>query len=204
MQNAEQTIPHQETGRATDFTADQEFDTQQAAHKGFQHAAVRLLTVNKWHEYAGPGSSKFCLTNNEGQEADEFAKEGFLINIDLPVPGSNAGDGLEWVMIERIEAKEDPKAEEEFVSMTVRPVPDPHRTAKEIAHFYKDITTNTFIVKRVGNKVTAGAHGRNETPNNEDVDLHDKVRNTIVALTARIGMAGPQWKMLVNGLLGKD
>jgi len=204
MQNAEQTIPHQETGRATDFTADQEFDTQQAAHKGFQQAAMRLLTVNSWQQYAGTGSSKFCLTNNEGQDVDGFAKEGFMIKIDLPVPGSNAGDGLEWVMIERIEAKEDPKAEEEFLSMTVRPVPDPHKTDTEIAHFYKEVTTNTFIVKRVGKKVTVGAHGRNETPNNEEVDLHDKVRNTLVALTARIGLAGPQWKMLVNGLLGID
>ena len=204
MQNAEQTIPNQETGRATDFTSEREFDTRQAAHKCFKQAAARLLTVNEWQQYAGPGSSEFCLTNNEGKEVDGFAKEGFLFNIGLPIPGSNAGDGLEWVMIERIEAIEDPKAGEEFISMTVRPVPDPHKTDTQIAHFYKDITTNTFIVKRVGNKVIAGAHGRNETPNNEDVDLHDKVRNTIVALTARMGLAGPQWKMLVSGLLGKD
>ena len=204
MQNAEQTIPNQETGRATDFTSEREFDTRQAAHKCFQQAAARLLTVNQWQHYAGPGSSEFCLTNNEGREVDGFAKEGFLFNIGLPVPGSNAGDGLEWVMIERIEAMEDPKAEEEFISMTVRPVPDPHKTDTEIAHFYKDVSTNTFIVKRLGNKVIAGAHGRNETPNNENVDLHDKVRNTIVALTARIGLAGPQWKMLMSGLLGKD
>ncbi|MFD0751260.1 hypothetical protein ACFQZS_14000 [Mucilaginibacter calamicampi] len=205
MQNAEQTIPQQKTGRATDFTADREFDDRQSAHKAFKQAASRLLTINQWQQYAGAGSSKFCLTNNEGQELNGFAKEGLLISIDLPVPGSNAGDGLEWVTIERIEVIEDAKADEEFISITVRPVPDPHKTDTQIAHFYKDLTTNTFIVKRSHNKVIAGAHGRNETPNNEDVDLHDKVRNTIVALTARIGLAGPQWKMLVNGLLdGED
>jgi hypothetical protein len=204
MQKAEQTIPDQQTGRATDFTADREYDNRQAAHKAFKQAAARLLTVNEWQQYAGPASSEFCLTNNEGKEADGFAKEGFLFSIGLPVPGSNAGDGLEWVMIERIEANEDPKAEEEFLSMTVRPVPDPHKTGTEIAHFYKDVSTNTFIVKREGNKVTAAAHGRNETPNNENVDLYDKVRNTIIALTARIGLAGPQWKMLINGFLEKE
>nr|WP_294789791.1 hypothetical protein [uncultured Mucilaginibacter sp.] len=201
MPNAEETIPSQATGRATNFTSERGFDTRQAAHQAFKQAATRLLTVNKWQQYAGSGSSEFCLTNNEGKEVDGFAKEGFLFNIGMPIPGSNAGDGLEWVMIERIEANEDANAEEEFISMTVRPVPDPHKTETEIAHFYKDVTTNTFIVKRVGNTVIAGAHGRNETPNNENVDLHDKIRNTIVALTARIGLAGPQWKMLVNGFL---
>jgi len=204
MQNAEQTIPRQQTGRATDFTSESAFNDRKNAHNAFKQAATRLLTVNQWQQYAGPGSSKFCLTNNEGGEIDGFAKEGFLFSIDLPVPGSNAGDGLEWVMIEKIEAIEDARADEEFVSMTVRPIPDPHKTDTEIAHFYKDVSTNTFIVKRIDNKVIAGAHGRNETPNNEEVDLHDKIRNTIVALTARIGLAGPQWKMLVNGLLDKD
>ena len=201
MQNSEGIIPQQETGRATNFTSERSFDTQTEAHQAFKKAAARLLSVNNWPEYAGPGSSKFCLTNNEGAEVDGFAKEGFLFSIDLPVPGSDAGEGLEWVMIERIEASEDAKAEQEFISMTVRPVPDPRKTDVEIAHFYKDIATNTFIVKRTGNTVTAGAHGRNETPNNEEVNLHDKIRNTIVALTARIGLAGPQWKMLISGLL---
>jgi hypothetical protein len=56
-------------------------------------------------------------------------------------------------------------------------------------------------VKRTGKTVSAAVHGRNETPNNADVGLHDKIRNTIVALSARIGLAGPQWKKLVNGFL---
>jgi hypothetical protein len=33
------------------------------------------------------------------------------------------------------------------------------------------------------------------------VDLHDKVRNTTIALMARIGLSGPQWQKLVNGLI---
>jgi hypothetical protein len=49
--------------------------------------------------------------------------------------------------------------------------------------------------------VSAGAHGRNETPNNEEVDLHDKIRNTAIALMARVGLSGTQWQKLVNGLL---
>lgn len=83
---------------------------------------------------------------------------------------------------------------EEYVLMTVRPSADPREVTSEIAHFYTDESTSTFIVRRDGLVVSAGAHGRNKTPNNEDVDLHDKIRNTAIALMARIGLSGGQWK----------
>jgi len=199
--HAEQYIPVQQTGRSTEFSEERGFDNRNAAHQCFETAAAKMLTVNKWHEYAGPGSSKFCLTNNQGDELVGFAHEGFYFSIDLPTPGSDAGDGLEWVMIERIDDAGDAKTDEEFLAMTIRPVPNPKKDDPTIAHFYKDVSTNTFIVKRIGNKVSACVYGRNETPNNGDVDLHDKVRNTLIALTARIGLSGPQWKKLVKGLL---
>lgn len=201
MKHAEQFIPDQEVGSKTDFSEEKMFENQAQAHKGFKRAAARLLTVSEWHNYAGAGSSRFCLTNNLGDEVTGFAIEGFLFNIDLPAPGSSAGGGLEWVMIERIEANEDANATEEFVAMTARPIPDPRTAEPETAHFYKDISTSTFIVKRIGQTLSAAVHGRNETPNNSDVNLHDKIRNTIIALTAKVGMSGPQWKKLVNGLL---
>jgi len=202
MKQAEHFIPEQKIGSQTDFSEEKKFKNQAQAHEAFKRAAARLLTISEWHNYAGAGSSRFCLTNNLGDEVTGFADEGFLFNIDLPVPGSSAGDGLEWVMVERLEAKDDAKAAEEFIAMTVRPVPDPRTAEPEIAHFYKDVSTSTFIVKRVGQTVSAAVHGRNETPNNSGVNLHDKIRNTIVALTARVGMSGPQWKKLVKGLLG--
>jgi len=201
MKHAEETIPGQQIGRATDFHEERSFRTRPQAHEAFKKAAERLLTVSEWHNYAGPGSSRFCLTNNMGEEVTGFAKQGFLFSINLPVPGSDAGDGLEWVMIERIETAGGAQSAEEYVSMLVRPVQNPRKAEPEVAHFYKEASTNTFIVKRVDKSITAAIHGRNETPNNEGVDLHDKIRNTLIALTARIGLAGPQWKKLVKGLL---
>ena len=201
MEHAEDSIPEQKTGRFTIFSEEHLFASGPEAHENFKKAASRLLNVNDWYVYAGPGSSRFCLTNNLGEEVVGFAKEGFLINIDLPVPGSDAGEGLEWVMIEKIEAAGDGYSVEEYISMTARPTPNPKQPDPEIAHFYKDIASNTFIVKRTGKLVTVAIHGRNETPNNAEVDLHDKIRNTLVALSARIGLAGPQWKKLARGLL---
>lgn len=201
MRTALEQLPAQETGRQTDFTHEQKFDTLEAAHGAFQAAAGRLLSVSNWHDYAGGGSAKFTLCNNQGEELEVMAEEGFFCSINLPAPGPDAGDGLEWVMIEKLVAEGGAHTAEEYVLMTVRPVPDPRKAAAEIAHFYKDVSTSTFVVRRDGLLLSAGAHGRNETPNNENVDLHDKVRNTAIALMARVGLSGPQWQKLVNGLI---
>lgn len=201
MKTALQQLPQQETGRATDFIHEQRYDTLEKAHRAFLAAAGRLLSVNNWHVYAGAGSAKFTLCNNEGREVDMMAEEGLFCSIDLPAPGPDAGGGLEWVMIDRMAAEGDASTAEEYILMTVRPVADPRKPNAEIAHFYKDVSTSTFIVRRDGLMLSAGAHGRNETPNNEEVNLHDKIRNTTISLMARVGLSGPQWQKLVTGVI---
>jgi len=201
MEQSAAQLPAQETGRQTDFTHEKTFGDLASANKEFRAAAERLLSVNNWHQYAGEGSAKFTLTNNRGDDLPGFAAEGFYISIDLPGPGPDAGDGLEWVMIEKLTADGSNETAEEYLAMTVRPVPDPKKADLEIAHFFTDVSTNTFIIRRDGRTVSAGAHGRNETPNNQDVDLHDKIRNTAIALMARVGLSGAQWQKLVNGLI---
>lgn len=194
-------LPQQQTGRQTDFTHEKKYDTLDLAHMGFQAAAGRMLSVNNWHEYTGTGSAKFTLCNNQGEEVEVMAEEGFFISIDLPGPGPHAGGGVEWVLVEKLASEGGAHTAEEYVLMTVRSAPDPRKAAAEIAHFYTDESTSTFIVRRDGMVVSAGAHGRNETPNNDDVDLHDKIRNTAIALMARVGLSGGQWQKLVNGLI---
>jgi hypothetical protein len=201
MKTALEQLPPQQTGRQTDFTHEQKYDALEAAHQAFQAAAGRMLSVNNWHDYAGAGSAKFTLCNNQGEEVEVMAKEGFFISIDLPGPGPDAGDGVEWVLIEKLASEGGANTAEEYVLMTVRPAADPRKAAAEIAHFYTDESTSTFIVRRDGMLVSAGAHGRNESPNNETVDLHDKIRNTAIALMARVGLSGVQWQKLVNGLI---
>jgi hypothetical protein len=201
MKTALENLPPQETGRQTDFIHERKFDTVDAAHDAFRAAAGRMLSVNNWHEYSGAGSAKFTLCNNQGEEVEVMPEEGFFFSIDMPVPGPDAGDGLEWVMIEQLISEGDAHSAEEYILMTVRPVADPHKAGSGIAHFYTDESTSSFIVRRDGLMLSAGAHGRNETPNNQDVDLHDKIRNTAVALLARVGLSGGQWQKLVSGLI---
>lgn len=201
MKTALEQLPPQESGRQTDFTHEKKFETLKAAHEAFLAAAGRMLSVNNWHVYSGPGSAIFRLCNNQGDELALMAEEGFFFSIDLPGPGPDAGDGLDWVMIEKLVAEGEAHTAEEYVIMTVRPSADPKKESIEIAHFYNEMSTSTFIVRRDGLLLSAGAHGRNESPNNRAVDLHDKVRNTAIALMARVGLSGGQWQKLVNGII---
>lgn len=201
MKTALEQLPPQQTGRQTDFTHEKKYDTLETAHSAFQAAAGRMLSVSNWHTYSGAGSANFVLCNNEGEQVAVMAEEGFFISIDLPGPGPDAGGGLEWVLVEKLVSEGGAHSAEEYVLMTVRPAADPRKAAAEIAHFYTDESTSTFIVRRDGMVLSAGAHGRNESPNNDDVDLHDKIRNTAIALIARVGLSGGQWQKLVNGLV---
>jgi hypothetical protein len=182
MGTAWEQLPQQRTGRQTDFTKERRFEYLAEAHSAFQAAAGRLLSVSNWHACAGEGSAMFTLCNNRSEEVGLMAEEGFFFNIVLPGPGPDAGDGLEWVIIEKLVSEGSAHTAEEYTLTTLRPVPEYRKDAAEIAHFYKDISTSTFIVRRDCLVLGAGAHGRNETPNNEEVDLFAKVGNTAIGL----------------------
>lgn len=202
MKTADKNIPEQKDGRQTDFADAVSFNTIDEAHQNFIKAKTRLKDVSNWHNYCGPGSATFGLTDDKGKLLYRPARFGDYFFIDLPAtPGSAAGDGLEWVFIENILEKGTAESLEEFITMRVRPVPDPRTDKKEVAHFFSDVSTSTFIISRYDKKISAEVHGRNEKPNNQDVNLHDTIRNTAIALSARAGFSGPQWKKLTKGLL---
>jgi len=196
-------IPAQREGEQTDVIHFVDCDTRRQAHELFLLAKSRLKDVSNWHQFSGAGSSKFTVTDAQGNDEYKIVEKGDHFYINLPAPGSIAGDGLEWVQIEKIEDVEDAHAENEFIAITVRPVANPRHPEKATAHFFSHNSTSTFIVERYLNHVSAAVHGRNETPNNHDTNIYDSIRNTIIALTARAGLSGPQWKKLVVGLLNE-
>ena len=56
-------------------------------------------------------------------------------------------------------------------------------------------------MERRGRIVTASVYGRNEKTNDEHDGIFDIIRNTIVAVTAILGLSKSQWKSLVKGIL---
>ncbi|GGH12783.1 hypothetical protein [Mucilaginibacter phyllosphaerae] len=205
MHTAADNIPPQTEGEHNDFIHFADCETVEEAHQLFLLAKDRLKDISQWHVFSGPHSAKFAITDTKGAEIYKMAQKGDLFSIDLPLPtpGSLAGDGKEWVRIEAMEEIIDAHAESEYLTMTIRPVANPRHPDKATAHFFSHASTNTFIVERYLNHVSAAVYGRNEMPNNSGTGLYDTVRNTIVALGARNGLSGPQWQPLVKGLLNR-
>jgi hypothetical protein len=168
----------------------------------YQLVKLRLFEVNSWDRVCGTSTTTFQLTLADGSPSFRL-EVGNLIKIDIPGPGTSAGDGYDWVRIERIEKNEESEVEE-WAGFTVRPCPNPFHPELGIAHFFSDVATSTFIIGRSGQTVWAEMHGRNEVSNGNTEKIFDGLRNAMVGWTAKIGLSYPQWKLLVDGLVKKD
>lgn len=180
------------------------FDDVGEAKAYFQQVKQRFLDVNNWHEIAGKLTADFQLIDDAGKEVNRQVQVRDYFKIDIPGPGNKAGEGFDWVQVERIEEKDDEAADCESIIITVRPAPNPSTPAEDIAHFFSDDATSNFTLMRQGNTVTGGVHGRNEIPNTASTsNLVDKARNAIIGTTAVAGLSNAQWSSLVNGWLNK-
>lgn len=199
MTQPEETIPESRGGVEVNVEEGMELPSQDEATRFFVVVKDRLLAINKWKDWAGALSAGFQLTDAKGKEINTIPKPGNYVKIDIPAPGTETGDGHDWVRIEDV--KEEKEGDCEFVSMRVRPAPSPVNENKDVAHFYTDEATSNFIVKREGIKVTAGVYGRNEKPNVKADTVIDKIRNAVVGTGAVTAFSKIQWKALVSGLL---
>ncbi|SFG81946.1 hypothetical protein [Pedobacter insulae] len=194
-------IPIQKEGHFTDAIASQLLDDLPAAQYHFKIATTRLLDINNWHQICPIKASVFRQTDSQGNPKEGQAKIGNLIRIDIPGPGSNVGDGFDWVMIQNIEEITATGIDKEVLVMKVKPCANPHAESVDTAHFLNDAATSTFIVARQGRLIQAEVHGRNEVPNLKIDGIADKARNAIIGLGAILGISVLQWKLLTEGIV---
>jgi hypothetical protein len=204
MDTIEKIIPEQETGAKTDVEESIQLENVEEAKTFFIIVKEKLTNVNRWHQFAGKLSADFHVTDALGNDVSRFAEEGDYFRISVPAPGPAAGEGFDWVRIEKIEDKTGESDESEAFGMTVRPAPNPRDNTDDIAHFFKGTATSSFLVKRDGPIIHASVHGRNEVPNTSTENPVDKARNAVIATGAIIGLSNPQWKSLVKGWLKRD
>jgi len=208
MENREQEdfgaekIPQQHVGSETNAEEMIELPSEQEAIDFFQIVKERFLNVNQWYKIAELPMSAFKLTNYLGQEVNRPVIEGDYFRIDIPGPGTQTGEGYDWVKVE--ELSEEKSENKELVTLKARPAANPQNEEKSTAHFYTDEAVSTFQVKRIGRKIFAEEHGRNEVANTETKHGLDNIRNTIVGWAAKIGVSYPQWKSLVKGWVSRD
>jgi hypothetical protein len=196
---ADDLIPVQQTGGESNTEAEVLLSNEQEAKLFFEVACQRLVSINDWHQLAGPGTAAFFLCDAQGYEVQREPKVGDHFKIDIPGPGTVTGDGFDWVRIEAIEKVENP--DEESVLIRVRPATNPQNERHDTAHFFTEEATSNFVVRRQGLVVKAEVHGRNEKPNVKAETIVDKTRNAAVATGAITAFSKLQWKSLVNGLV---
>jgi len=188
-------IPENKEGVSTDTETELEFKTEEEAANFYSIVKQRLTNVNGWHELAGAATARFQLTDEHGNEVNRTVHPGDHFKISVPAPGTVAGDGYDCVHVEAVEE------DKNVTAIRVRPCPNPQTSKNEVAHFFNEAATSSFIVRREGTKVTAAVHGRNEKPNTDSETFTDKLRNAAVAIGAISGFSKLQWKSLVNGLM---
>jgi hypothetical protein len=202
MSQQENIIPSQDSGIQTNTESAEELATEKEAKEFYVTVCKRLMDINNWQQYAGKATASFQLTDKSGKEVERDPQKGDHLKIDIPGPGSVSGQGFDWVQIEAIEKDQDEKTQ--WTDMRVRPATSPLNEKEDVAHFFSDDTTSTFMVRQEGKQVIAGVYGRNEKPNTNTETTIDKIRNTAIATGAISGFSKIQWKSLVNGLVKKE
>ncbi|MBO9684742.1 MAG: hypothetical protein J7502_19080, partial [Flavisolibacter sp.] len=157
--SAEEVIPEHNKGIQTNTESSIELPTEKEAKDFYKIVRERLLHVNEWHQYAGSATADFQLTDDKGNPVERVPQKGDHFKIKIPGPGTVAGEGNDWVQIEEIEEDED------CIGIRVRPASNPTNEQKDVAHFFDEESTSSFLIKREVKKVTAGVYGRNEKPN---------------------------------------
>ena len=194
-------VPKQRTGKAIDATGSLSLKDENEAKTFFSVVKNRLQNVSEWADLSGNLSATFQLVDTDGMEVRRNLRKGDYFKIDIPGPGSKAGDGYDWVLIEEVEDKS--SSDSESFSFRVRPTANPQNLNKDIAHFYSPESTSTFTVSRQGCKIEAAIRDRNTKPNKTADSPVDKIRDSIVGTMGVLRFSKIQWQNLVDGLLSR-
>lgn len=193
-------IPEQYTGAEIDAEATIELYDESEAVRFFEEAKERLLNVNQWHKVAtGLLNAHFKAFDKKGEPVNRKVQKGDFMRIDIPGPGSNEGEGYDWVSIEEVKEFKDDSIQS--VGFRVRPTHKPNGDVTQLAHFYDDESTSTFTVTREAAVIKAYIIDRNTKPNDETQSVVDKIRNTPVAIGAIAKFSELQWQHLANGIV---
>ncbi|WP_133640643.1 hypothetical protein [Sphingobacterium paludis] len=201
MKNMENSnIPSQVTGKKLDITEERTYRTSEEAVAAFDRARERLYAINQWQDFAGTASATFELVNALGQVLSRPPQVGDYVKVDIPGPGSLVGKGYDWVRVTQLEDRR----EDRYVQLSLQPSMPPEilRDRDEVAHFFKPIASTNIEVQLTGLTLHVNYYGRNEETNLASESLIENARNAFIGLGAKIGLSYPQWKRLVEGILG--
>jgi hypothetical protein len=188
-------IPEQTTGKEITADASVKVDDTEA-HAAFEKAKDKLLQVNDWQKMTGALGAGFQLFDADAQQVNREVRKGDFLRIDIPGPGSTAGNGFDWAKVEDLKTYN--TEDVQSIAFIVRPTGNPHTNSDVVAHFYAPESTSTFTVTREKNKITAAIYDRNIEANEQASEPSDKLRNQAVGKSAKHAFSKLQWQALVN------
>ncbi|MET0462204.1 MAG: hypothetical protein ABW007_03590 [Chitinophagaceae bacterium] len=196
----QQLVPTQEKGKQLDLSEKRSFPDKEAAGQGFETSSDRLLLPQGWNKLCGKASATFAVIAPDLEEVDRPVNEGDFLRINIPGPGSDAGEGYDWVKVAMIESGEEDAVHR--LGIKLEPVSNPESPDDTTAHFFEAGSSSTLEIIWEDKNVEARYHGRNEVINNETGKLSDNVRNTVVGAGAKAGLSEAQWGALLKALIG--
>ena len=193
-------IPSQVRGKKLDISEEKAYRTRDEAFAAFKRARERLYAINQWQEFAGTASATFELVNALGHHLSRSPQVGDYVKVDIPGPGSFVGKGYDWVRITQLEDR----LEDCYVEISLQPSMPPEilRDRDEVAHFFKPSASTNIEIELRDLTVYANYYGRNQETNTESELFIENARNAFIGLGAKIGLSYPQWKRLIEGILG--
>src|SRR5580658_9510050 len=114
-------VPDNYIGEPVNLSSSVILPSREEALVCFNRATKRLLNPAIWHKLSGWASAHFQLVGPEAEEKDQLAEEGDYLRLDVPGPGPSAGNGFDWVIIEKISSHPNPAGTSEWTFMKVHP-----------------------------------------------------------------------------------
>jgi hypothetical protein len=192
-------IPMQYIGKELEADATLESRGLEEGKANYEIIKNRFLDVNNWHHVAGLVSAKFQVVDKDGREVERPPQKGDYLRIDIPGPGSKAGDGYDWVVVEELMEENDEHVQ--CIGFRVRPSQPPISDKTDTAHFYSKEGTSNFILMREGKNVSTWIVDRNIRPNHQTESIVDQIRDSAIGIGALGLFSKAQWQGLAKGLI---
>ncbi len=195
----EKLIPKHVEGKKLDLVKKIQYKSTEESEKRFIEFKNKLRNVNNWYLICKKNGAEFLLHSNTCETKDVQFIENSYLRINIPGPGSNVGDGYDWVIIDSIIEYESEGLQ--FFGFMVRASENPCKSNTDVAHFFNSNATSSFILYRNNLEIILSYHGRNELPNiNSNNNFLDKIRNSMISIGSMLGLSKNQWKLLLNGI----
>lgn len=193
-------LPENYKGKEVNITEAVSFKSAADATVLYLVAHRRLLNPGQWPLIAGIPMTDVQLTDIDGQPVDRALQSDDHVRIDLPGPGPASGGGYDWVRVAGKWENDSPSADRS-IGFSLQVASNPMDYDKQAAHFFEKGGSSNFWLRLMENQVVMSYFGRNEVANTKTPGLRDKVRNSIVGVTAKAGFSEVFWKSLVSNLL---